>query len=402
MREADAEAIVIGGGPAGSTMAAELAQAGHRVLLFDKAGFPRHKPCSDYVNAGGRKILAEIGVLDEAMRAGAHPIDGMVVHAPDGNRFAADFAKAEPGACALGLSRRCLDQLLLDRARAAGVTVCERTHVRDLIQDGERVVGVEATIDGVSNQIRAPLIVGADGRHSVVARSLGLDTPLRWPRKTGLAAHYRDVPGLDGYGQMHVGHGVYAGLAPIEHGMANLTIVLPDRSVEDRSGSVEELFADALRRLPALAHTLEGAERVDGIRGVGSMGQRARRTTGDGVLLIGDAASFLDPFPGEGIYEALKAALMAAPVASAALRAGDTSAGAFAPYRIARRRAFTAKRQVCWIVQGFVNAPPLMNYVTDRLTRRDDLGLTLSGVLGNLRPASQALSPLYLARLLRP
>ena len=133
-----------------------------------------------------------------------------------------------------------------------------------------------------SNQIRAPLIVGADGRHSVVARSLGLDTPLRWPRKTGLAAHYRGVTGLDGYGEMHVGHGVYAGLAPIEHGMANLTIVLPDRSVEDRSGSVEELFADALRRLPALAHTLEGAERVDGIRGVGSMGQRARRTTGDG------------------------------------------------------------------------------------------------------------------------
>jgi flavin-dependent dehydrogenase len=402
MRDADAEAIVVGGGPAGSTLAAALAQSGHCVLLLDKAAFPRHKPCSDYVNAGGRKILAGMGVLDEAMRAGAHRIDGMIVHAPDGNRFTADFARAEPGQAALGFSRRCLDQLLLDRAKAAGVTVCERAHVRDLIRDGERIVGVEATIDGALNQIRAPLIVGADGRHSVVARSLGLDAPLRWPRKTGLAAHYRDVPGLDGYGQMHVGHGVYAGLAPIEHGMANLTIVLPDRSVEDRSGSVEELFADALQRLPALAHTLEGAERVDGIRGVGSMGHRARRTTGNSVLLIGDAASFLDPFPGEGIYEALKAAQLAAPVASAALRSGDTSAEALAPYQIARRRAFTAKRQVCWIVQGFVNAPPLMNYVTDRLARRDELGLTLSGVLGNLRPAGQALSPLYLARLLRP
>ena len=60
-------------------------------------------------------------------------------------------------------------------------------------------------------------------------------------------------------------------------------------------------------RLPALAHKLEGAERVGGIRGVGSMAHRARRTTGDGFLLIGDAASFLDPFTGEGIYEALKA-----------------------------------------------------------------------------------------------
>jgi hypothetical protein len=69
---------------------------------------------------------------------------------------------------------------------------------------------------------------------------------------------------------------------------------------------------------------------------------------------------------------------------------------------VARRKAFTAKREVCWVVQGFVNAPPLMNYVTDRLARRDDLGLTLAGVLGNFRPATQALSPLYLARLLRP
>jgi menaquinone-9 beta-reductase len=402
MRDADAEAIVVGGGPAGSTMAAALAAAGHRVLLLDKAGFPRHKPCSDYLNAGGRKLLIELGVLDEVMRAGAHPIDGMTVHAPNGNQFTADFDRAEPGQCALGLSRRCLDQLLLDRARAAGVTVCERAQVRDLIRDGKRVVGVEATNDGASIQIRAPLVVGADGRHSVVARALGLATPLRWPRKTGLAAHYKDVPGLDGLGEMHVGHGVYAGLAPIEGGMANLTIVLPDRTVAERSGSVEEFFADALRRLPALAPRLEGVDRVGGIRGVGSMGQRARRTTGNGYLLIGDAASFLDPFPGEGIYEALRAALVAAPVASSALRSGDTSVGALEPYRLARRRTFTAKRQVCWIVQGFVNAPALMNYVTDRLGRRDDLGLTLSGVLGNLRPATQALSPLYLARLLRP
>jgi 2-polyprenyl-6-methoxyphenol hydroxylase-like FAD-dependent oxidoreductase len=119
-------------------------------------------------------------------------------------------------------------------------------------------------------------------------------------------------------------------------------------------------------------------------------------------LLVGDAASFLDPFTGEGIYEALRAATLAAPIASAALKAGDTSAEMLDPYRIARRREFTAKREVCWIVQCFINAPPLMNYVTERLARRDELGLTLSGVLGDFRPATQALSPFFLARLLRP
>ena len=132
------------------------------------------------------------------------------------------------------------------------------------------------------------------------------------------------------------------------------------------------------------------------------MAHRSRRTAGDGFLLVGDAASFLDPFTGEGIYEALKAAQLAAPIASAALRSRDTSSAALEPYRAARRREFTAKRQVCWIAQAFIHSPALMDYVTTRLDRREDVGRTLTGVLGDFRPAWQALSPSFLARLLRP
>jgi len=203
---------------------------------------------------------------------------------------------------------------------------------------------------------------------------------------------------------MHVaarGHG-YAGLAPLEDGLTNVAFVADNRVVTARSGSLDEFFEAGLAAMPEVARKLAGAERVGTIRGVGSMGQRARRTTGDGFLLVGDAASFLDPFTGEGVYEALRAAFLAAPVASAALFAGDTSSHALAPYRAARRRAFWAKRQVCWLVQGFIDTPALLDYITPRLTGRADLGRTLAGVLGDLRPAGEALSPLFLARLLRP
>jgi menaquinone-9 beta-reductase len=402
LRSPDAEVIVVGGGPAGSSTAAALVELGHRVLLFDKASFPRHKPCSDYVNPAGARLLAEMGLLQPILDAGAHCMDGMLVHAPNGGRFLADYAKAEPGRAAIGLSRYHLDQLLLERAKSTGVTVCERAHVRELLREGERVIGVVATIDGLREEIRAPLVIGADGRNSVVARSLGISDPMRWLRKTGIAAHYRGVTGLDRYGEMHVGRHLYAGLAPLECGLTNVTIVAGDRSVQQRAASIEDYFAEALRTLPAVAAKLDGAERVGGIRGVGTMAHRARRTAGDGYLLVGDAATFLDPFAGEGIYEALLAATLAAPVASAALKAGDPSGDALEPYRTARRNAFTAKRAVSWIVQGFINSPPLMNYVTPRLAGREELGLILSGVLGNFRPAGQALSPIYLARLLRP
>ena len=398
----DAEAIVVGGGPAGSTFATALAEAGHQVLLLDKARFPRHKACSDYINPAGAQVLAEMGVLDEALRRGARRMEGMIIHAPDGGHFTANYEKTEPGRAALGLSRYHMDNLLLERAKAAGVSVCERAHVRDVLQESGRANGVAVTIDGTREELRAPIIVGADGRNSVIARGLGLERSLHWPRKTGLATHYRGVTGLDRFGEMHIAPHLYAGLAILEDGLTNVTIVANVHDVETRPGSIEEFFTESIRRMPEVARKLEGAERIGGMRGVGSMACRSRRASGDGYLLIGDAAAFLDPFAGEGVYEALRGALLAAPVVSAALRAGDVSADALEAYRLARRRTFTAKRSVSWIVQGFINAPPMMNYVTNRLARREELGLTLTGVLGSFRPATQALSPLFLARLLRP
>ena len=398
----DAEVIVAGGGPAGSVVAAALADRGRRVLLLDKARFPRHKACSEYVNAAGARLLADLGLEGDLAALGAHRMEAMLIHAPGGQRFLADFAAAEPGGTALGLSRHRLDALLLDRARDAGVEVREGAHVRDVVVAGGRVRGVEATVNGVRESLHAPLTVGADGRHGAVARSLALDVPMRWPRRTGLVAHYRGVSGLDRWGEMHVTAGGYAGLAPLEDGLVNVAYVTASTAVAGRGEPLEVFFERGLSGLPEVASKLSGAQRVGGIRGVGPMAHRARRVCGDGFLLVGDAASFLDPFTGDGVYEAIRGATLAVPVADAALRAGDVSAGRLAPYRDARRRAFWVKRQVAWLVQGFISTPGLMDYATTRLEQRPAAGGILSGVLGGLRPAHQALSPLFLARLLRP
>lgn len=398
----DAEAIVVGGGPAGSVTAALLAERGRRVLLLDKARFPRHKACSDYVNPFGARILADLGLDAELAALGAHRMEAMLIHAPGGQRFLADFGAAAPGARVLGLTRYRLDALLLDRARAAGVEVCEGAHVRDVIVETRGARGVVATIDGSRELLRAPLIIGADGRHGVVARALGIGCSPPWPRHTGLAAHYRGIGGLDRWGEMHVGRGGYAGLAPLEEGLTNVAFVSASQAVMARPGSLEAYFVAGLEGIPAVAEKLAGAERIGAIRGVGPMAHGTRRAAGDGFLLVGDAAGFLDPFTGQGIAEALQGALLAAPIADAALRAGDLSARALAPYRAARRRAFRAKHQVAWLVQAFIATPPLMDYATARLDRRPESSRTLAGVLGGLYAAHRALTPAFLARLLRP
>jgi len=402
MPERDAEVIVVGGGPAGSVTATLLAESGHRVVLLDKASFPRHKACSEYLVADGSRILRDLGMEHEILAAGAHRLEAMRVYAPGGRTFLADFGRAHPGAAALGLTRYRMDALLLDRARAAGVDVREQAHVRNLIRKDGRVEGVEATIAGSRESLRSPLVVGADGHHSVVSRSLGLDGPVRWPHRIGLVAHYRGVQGLDRNGEMHVTRHGYVGLAPLEDGLTNVAVVTDSGSVTRRGVPIEEYFRRTLDAIPAVAARFREAERMGTIRGVGPLARRVRRVSGAGYLLVGDATGFLDPFTGDGMYDAMRGGQIAAPVLSAALRSGDASAEAMRPYGAARRRAFWAKRRVRWIVQGFLHAPPLMNYVTDRLDERNELGDTLSGVLANTRPASSALSPLFLARLLRP
>jgi menaquinone-9 beta-reductase len=321
--ERDADVIVVGGGPAGSVSAWLLAKHGHRVLLLDKARFPRHKACSEYVNPAGARLLTELGLAADLETLGAHRMEAMLIHAPGGDRFLADFGVAEPGSAAIGLSRYRLDALLLNRARNAGVDVREGTHVRDVLVADGCVHGVECTSDGVRMTLKAPLTIGADGRHGVVSRALGLNSPLHWPRRTGLVAHYRGVRGLGSWGEMHVAprRQGYAGLAPLEDGLTNVAFVSSSAAVANRPGSLEAFFEEGLSGIPAITSRLAGAERVGGIRGLGPMAHRARRVMGDGFMLVGDAASFLDPFTGEGIYEAMRGATLLAPIADAALRA---------------------------------------------------------------------------------
>jgi menaquinone-9 beta-reductase len=398
----DAEVIVVGGGPAGSATAMLLAQLGHDVMLLDKARFPRHKACSEYINTGAVQALDDLGVLGDVLSAEPHRMQAMHVHAPAGAVFPADFDRAAPGRAALGLTRHRFDAILLDHAREAGAHICEGAHVRAVEIDHNRGATVEFTEGESRHTLRSRLVIGADGHHSVVARSLGLDRAVPWPRRTALVAHVHGVPDPGSFGQLHVTATGYAGIAPLESGITNVAFVSGTDRVADRSQPLQAFFDEELRRIPAVADLLADAEQIGPVRGVGPLARRVSRPCGDRFLLVGDAAGFLDPFTGDGIYEGLRGALIAAPIASRSLRHGDCSALALEPYRRARRRAFTTKHAVCWIVQGFIHQPTLMNYATPRLSEREALGTTLSGVLGNLVPARRALSPVFLARLLRP
>ena len=387
------DAIVVGAGPAGSALAAGLARDGARVMLVEQAHHPRPKACAEYASPMIVDELARIGILEASWIDDAVPLTGMDIHA-GGHVARITYADRRGPRTAWGLDRRLFDSRLANHAAASGAEVCEGVRAVGMINEGGRISGarIRDTARGDERTIMADWVVGADGARSRVARLLGVERPVRFPRRLGLVAHYHGDAALTDHGEMHVGRGWYVGLAPTPGGELNVGMALP---MTDGAPSAAHRFASAIDGLPAVARRLAHGERLSPIRGASPIGHRVSDVAGPGWLLIGDAAGFVDPFTGEGIHRALRSARAAA----TALRAGGDVAAA---YRRERRQAFAAKSTLSWLVQAFLAVPPLLEHAVGRLEARPLAALRLGSSLGDCRPATAALAPSALIELLRP
>jgi geranylgeranyl reductase family protein len=363
------DAVVVGGGPAGSVSANLLARQGRRVLLLEAARFPRDKPCAEYISPGGVAILRRLGALD---RLRGCWLEGMRIFAPSGASVLMRYAHPSR---ALSISRRQLDAVLLDLAAEQGVEIRQGHRVRGLDRQHGRAVGVVAANGEVVN---SALVVGADGLHSVVARDLGVRRRTIWPRRLGLVGHLSGVRWPFEHGEMRVGQAGYVGVAPVDDGLVSVGLVraLPRQP----AGSASTAFRTALDAFPDVWRRLGSASMVGNIQGVGPLAARVSRCAGPGWRLVGDAAGFFDPFTGEGIFRALRGAEVLA------------SSTADCTYADARRHAFAAKERLTVLVQVFVQSPRLMERAVDRLQQRPSIARELSQMLGDLQPAKLAVA----------
>ena len=395
-----AQVVVVGGGPAGSSLGFALASAGVDVLLLDRARFPRPKPCAEYLSPQASRVLSAMGTLDAVEHSGAAQLAGMIIRAPSGANVVGEFAGcAVRGFRERGLSvrREILDEILLRRAERSGVRVAEATRVVDLLRDASGAVAGVRTLDG--REISARLVVGADGLRSTVARRLGLARSARWPRRIALVTHFQGVGNIGIYGEMHVEADGYVGIADVGHGVTTVALVVPASRAHEVSAGRERFLDRWLAEKAQLAPRFAHATRVSPVVVTGPFASRARRAHVRGAALVGDAADFLDPFTGEGIYAALRGGELLAERVGPALRARAEPArldAALADYARARRREFGGKWVVEAMIAAVVGAPRLMNRAARVLSGRRDMADLLVGVTGDFVPSREVLNVPYL------
>ncbi len=395
------DALVVGLGPAGAATAIRLARAGLRVTAIDRAMFPREKACSEYLSPEGVRQLDLLGARDRLVPLG-EPLEGAMVRGPRGSALEGLFRETAPpdlGSVGLSVSRRILDATLVDLARAAGVTVLERTQLVDLTRTGGAVTGAVVRQGDRLDRVSSRIVVGADGLRSVTTRLLGgrRTEPLH---RVALVAHVAEVRGVGRTAELHVGRGRYVGLNAIGGGVTNVAVVGRPERILSVPGDPEASWFAALEEFPAVQGRIRRDRIVRRVLATGPFAVRARRVVTDGALLVGDAADFFDPFTGEGICTALRGAGLAAPIIEEALTENRVApVGVLARYRAARREAFLGKWAVERLIGYGMLFPALFDRAVERLGRRG-MGHTLIGVTGDFLPARAVLNPGFLLAML--
>jgi geranylgeranyl reductase family protein len=405
-----ADALVVGAGPAGAATAILLAEQGFSVVLLDRARFPRDKICGEYLSPEGARILDRLGVLSTVEARGARPLRGMRILAPDGTLLVGDYPADGPWhgyrPHAVAVRRRVLDQALVERAREVGVSVREGVRVVDLLHDGRRVAGVVAEPVGPglrpagAERVLARLVVAADGRASVVAERLGLRRPHRWLHRLALVADVEGVSCDPERGEIVLAPPTYSILNPVAAGVGNLSLVIPLEEGRRHKANLAEYFDATTRALPGFRDRLRDAQRTGPVHALGPLAYDVLPPRDGGVILVGDAGGFLDPFTGEGIYAALRSAELAAEVGARAVRSGDVSAAALRPVHARRAAEFAAKTRVTVILQHVIARRVLSVAAARLLARRPAHLARLMGVLGDFVPPPALLAPAFLAGLL--
>ena len=350
--------IVIGGGPAGSTVATLVAEQGHHVLLLEREAEPKFKIGESLIPAT-YWTFKRLGMLAK-LRASHFPQKYSVQFYSRTGKASNPFyffqTNPHESAVTWQVLRSEFDQMLLDNAKEKGVEICRGASVREVLFDGDTATGVVIqNVDGTRETLNATIIVDSTGQRSLIGRQLNLNTTEPNLKMASLFTHYEGGHRDEGIDEgatliLHTeAKDSWFWSIPLPYNRTSIGVVgeldylLQNRRDTDGKLNVQKIFTEELEKCVPLKHRLEGAAQLFPIQSTKDFSYRASRIAGDNWVLVGDAFGFLDPVYSTGLFLALKSGEMAADVIIEAFEKNDFSEaqlGSFGPPFVKGMEAF--------------------------------------------------------------
>lgn len=356
------DVIIAGGGPAGSSAAIHLAQFGARVLLAEQKKFSRAKLCGEFISPECLSHFERLGVADRILAGNPSRLTETIFYSQNGASVSVPSDWFTTGGAALGLSRAEMDERLLRRAVGVGVEVREATSVTSLIFENDRVAGVRLKSHGGNESLRAPITIDATGR----ARTLALMTEhagrLRTSQRRALVAfktHLRNTRVAPGACEIYFYRGGYGGHSLIEDGLSNLCFIVSARDVRACRSDADRVVREIVCRNQRASHTLRDAVFESEWLAVSLEGfGRYSPAPVDGLMTVGDAASFIDPFTGSGMLMAMESGELVANTIGPRVEHLESAIQQISKeYRAIYRKQFNSRLRLCSLIRRAAFAP---------------------------------------------
>ncbi|HKA17647.1 MAG TPA: NAD(P)/FAD-dependent oxidoreductase [Blastocatellia bacterium] len=310
------DAIIIGGGPAGSAAAISMSQRGARVLVLEEKRMPRGKLCGEFITPECFPTLERLGVMQRMLAAGAQKISRVSLVAESGKSVESCIPQMSDSdnQWAMSLSRSRFDQILFEGAREAGAECLEGYAASGCkFDDDYGTVEALSLKEGARVTFKAPIIIDASGRNS--RWMLGKQERLaghRGSRLYALKAHFTRVNGITDQVELYFFREGYGGFSRVEDNLVNLCFIVGESALKQAGGNASEVVKNTLMKNPLAAERLCQASVVGKWYSTGPLTFGRRRLSRDNVIAIGDASGMIDPFTGTGLQIAVRTGEMAA------------------------------------------------------------------------------------------